>query len=207
MYQSTDKMNQIKGRNELIGQLLAYVPFNEQEETDQAVMLDFLAGEKPVFERACLSAHMTASAWVTNTRRDRVLMAWHNLYRSWAWLGGHADGETDLLSVALREVREESGIRTVRAVTEQIFSLEILPVDGHEKKGKYVPSHLHLNVTYLLEADERESVRAKQDENQSVAWFTPDEAVERSTEPWFQERIYKKLNQKLNRYHSQLMIP
>ena len=65
------------------------------------------------------------------------------------------------------------------------------------KKGVYVPSHLHLNVTYLLEADRSEAVRVKEDENSAVGWFTPQEAVERSCEPWFRERIYAKLNSKL----------
>ncbi len=71
---------------------------------------------------------------------DRVLMAYHNIYHSWAWTGGHADGEKDLLSVAMREAREETGIKTVTPVMDQIFSLEVLTVDGHEKKGLYVPS-------------------------------------------------------------------
>ena len=98
-------------------------------------------------------------------------MAYHNIYDSWSWLGGHADGERDLLSVALREVEEESGLTAVRPVREDLFSLEILTVDGHEKRGAYVPSHLHLNVTYLLEAEDGQSLRSKPDENQAVAWF------------------------------------
>ena len=94
-------------------------------------------------------------------------------------------------------MREESGILDVRPVSERIFSLEVLTVDGHEKKGSYVASHLHLNVTYLLEADDRQEVRVKEDENSAVGWFSPEEAVEASVEPWFQERIYRKLNEKL----------
>ena len=81
----------------------------------------------------------------------RFLMAYHNIYDSWAWTGGHADGEADFLKVAIREAMEETGITRVTPVTEDIFSLEVLTVDGHEKKGAYVSSHLHLNVTYLLE--------------------------------------------------------
>ena len=70
-------------------------------------------------------------------------MAYHKLYDSWAWLGGHADGDRDLLAVALREVREESGLTDVRPVSEQIYSLEILSVDGHEKWGRYVSCLLY----------------------------------------------------------------
>ena len=77
-----------------------------------------------------------------------------------------------MLAVALREVREESGLTNVRPITEDIYSLEILSVDGHEKHGRCVPSHLHLNVTYLLEADPAAHIRPKLDENSRVGWFS-----------------------------------
>lgn len=172
------------------------MPWNEQEAADQKELLRQLL-QKDIFLRENRAAHMTASAWVVNRTRDKVLMVYHNIYHSWSWLGGHADGEQDLLAVAIREVQEESGIRNVKALSENIFSLEILTVDGHEKKGAYVPSHLHLNVTYLLEADAQETLSMKPDENSGVAWFALEEAIEASTEPWFQERIYTKLNRKL----------
>ena len=174
-----------------------YAPFNEQEARDKAVILDFMDRHGDAFLRSNLTAHMTASAWVVNAARDRVLMVYHKIYDSWSWTGGHADGEEDLLSVAIREVREETGVQSVRPVSEEIYSLEILTVDGHEKRGKYVPSHLHLNVTYLLEADEHEALRICEAENSGVRWFTLDGALEASTEPWFVARIYKKLNEKL----------
>ena len=181
----------------LLEQLERYEPYNEQEARDRALLLRALREEADVFTRENDRMHMTASAWIVNARRDRALMAWHNIYRSWSWLGGHADGETDLLSVALRESREESGLVHVRPASEDIFSLEILTVDGHEKRGKYVHSHLHLNVTYLLEADEADELRDKPDENSGVNWFSLDEAVAASVEPWMQRRVYEKLNAKL----------
>ena len=124
-------------------------------------------------------------------------MAYHKIYDSWAWLGGHADGERNLLETALREVREESGVTHVKPLSEDIFSVEVLTVDGHEKNGSYVSSHLHLNITYLLEADESDALHKKEDENCAVAWFGLEEAVEASTEEWFKKRIYRKLNEKL----------
>ena len=178
-------------------QLEAYQPFNEQETKDLALILSFLKANPDAFYRENAVAHMTASAWVVNQDKNRVLMAYHNLYDSWSWLGGHADGEEDLLKVALKEVREESGLEYVRPVTEEIFSVEVLTVDGHVKRGDYVSSHLHLNVTYLLEADQREAVHVKEDENSAVGWFGLDEAVAASSEPWFREHIYQKLNGKL----------
>lgn len=182
---------------ELLNRLEKYKPFNEQEERDRLLILKCLREEPDIFTRKNTLAHMTASGWVVNKSRDRVLMAYHKIYDSWSWLGGHADGETDLLQVALREVREESGLQAVRPVSREIFSLEALTVDGHVKRGAYVSSHLHLNVTYLLEADEGETLRVKEDENSGVAWFGLEEAVGASSEPWFRERIYRKLNAKL----------
>ena len=181
-------------------QILAFVPQNQQEQRDRQELLAWLDSGIDIYSRQCNAAHLTASAWVVSPDRRQVLMAYHNLYDSWAWLGGHADGDHDLLAVALREVRGESGLTDVHPVSRDIYSLEILTVDGHEKRGRYVSSHLHLNVTYLLEADPKQPVRCKPDENSRVGWFTPEGAVEASSEPWFRQRVYRKLNEKLAAY-------
>ena len=98
----------------------------------------------------------------------------------------------------MREVEEETGLKT-HPVADGIFSLESLTVDGHVKRGEYVSSHLHLNVTYLLQA-ESEELRTKKDENSAVKWFTPAEALTASTEPWMVERVYRKLVQRAEKY-------
>ena len=178
----------------IIEEIKKYRPCNAQEQRDQALILDFLEKNGDAFLQSNLLAHMTASSWIVNPERTKTLMVYHNLYDSWSWTGGHADGETDLLSVALREAREETGIEHVRPLSPEIFSLEVLTVDGHEKRGEYVPSHLHMNVTYLLEAEESDTLHICREENSGVAWFTLEEALKASSEPWFVERIYKKLN-------------
>ena len=167
-------------REKLLNQIAAYIPYNEQEAADRELILHWIQDHDDAF-----------------TRQNKVLLVYHNIYNSWSWLGGHADGETDLLAVALREVKEEAGIANVRPVSPDIYSLESLTVDGHVKKGQYVSSHLHLNVTYLLEADSDEAVSIKEDENSGVAWFTPEEALAKSTEPWFVTHVYAKLIDKL----------
>ena len=182
---------------ELLRQLRIFSPGNEQEERDRAELLRRLESGEELLTRDNASAHLTASAWVVNPGRDRVLMAYHDLYDSWAWLGGHADGDARLWAVALREVEEESGAAGARLLSPDIFSVEILTVDGHEKRGRYVSSHLHLNVTYLVELDDRQSLHNRPGENSRVAWFTPEGAVAASTEPWFRERVYTKLNRRL----------
>ena len=183
----------------LLEQLQTYEPYNEQEANDKNVMLRLLSdsSQPDVFTRENEVAHFTASSWLVNKEHDKVLMIYHNLYDSWAWTGGHADGERDLLSVAIKEAQEETGVQNIVPVSEEIFSIETLTVDGHVKRGKYVPCHLHLNVTYLLEADEAEVLRVKPDENSGVKWFTLEEALEKCTEPWMIEWVYRKLNEKL----------
>ena len=179
-------------------QMAAFRPWNEQEARDRDMMMALL--DSPgVFTRENQAVHFTASAWICDAERRRVLMAFHKIYQSWAWTGGHADGERDLLQVALREAREETGI-IASPLTEDIFSLEVLTVDGHEKRGQYVPSHLHLNITYLLEADKKQKIRIKADENAGVAWFSLEEALEKCSEPWMRQRIYTKLNEKLRAF-------
>lgn len=184
----------------IYSQIEKYCPFNEQEQQDKLRILHFLKNNPDAFERSNMCAHMTASAWVINRDASKVLMVYHKLYDSWSWTGGHADGERDMLTLAIREVQEETGVQKVRPVTEDIYSLEVLTVDGHVKRGEYVSSHLHMNVTYLLMADEHETLRICEDENSGVAWFSLEDALKASTEPWFVERIYKKLNDKLEQY-------
>ena len=185
---------------ELMEELERYQPWNEQEERDRAEILRRLKSGEELYGRENLSAHLTSSAWVVSPDRSRVLMAYHNIMQSWAWLGGHADGETDLLAVALREAREESGVTHIRPVTNRLYSVEMLTVDGHEKRGVYVPSHLHLNVTYLLEGDPASPVRCRPEENSRVGWFALADAPAVSSEPWMRERIYRKLNAKLSAF-------
>ena len=184
----------------IVEALRAYRPSCEQEEQDRAFILGFLEKNPDALLRENPVAHLTASAWVVNAARDRVLMVYHRIYDSWSWTGGHADGEEDLLAVAMRECREETGVEHLRPVSENVYSVEVLTVDGHEKRGSYVSSHLHLNLTWLLEADERDALRVCEEENSGVRWFTLDGALAASTEPWFVERIYKKLNVKLSAF-------
>lgn len=184
-------------RKSLIVRLESYQPWNEQEEKDREEILLRLEQCPDIFIRDNRNAHMTASAWIVNPARDRVLMVYHNIYNSWSWTGGHADGDEDLLAVCLREAREETGISAVHPVSGDIFSLEILTVDGHVKRGAYVSSHLHLNLTWLLEADDSQMIHMKEDENSGVKWFSLQEALDLCSEPWMVSHIYTKLNEKL----------
>jgi len=173
-----------------------YSPKNEQEIRDKEQMLRFMTCNDNYLKRENQIAHFTASMWTVNKERTKTLMVYHNLYDSWSWIGGHADGEEDLCAVALRELMEETGVKHPRLVSEEIFSLESLTVNGHMKKGQYVPGHVHYNLTFLAEADEDEVLTAQIEENQAVRWWSFEEAVTVSKEAWMVERIYKKLIEK-----------
>lgn len=180
----------------LIAKVKQYCPVNRQETKDRLIMLDWLESGRNILTRDNETAHLTASAWIVSPDRRKTLMVYHNIYQSWSWLGGHADGNPDLLQVARKEVCEESGLQSIQIISEDIFSLEILCVNGHEKNGRYVPSHLHLNITYLFEADPAAPLQFNPDENSGVQWILTDQVSQKSSEPWFVERIYSKLIQK-----------
>lgn len=181
--------------------IMRYIPYNEQEEKDKGVMLKYVDAFDDVLERKNEFAHFSASAWIVNKEQTKVLMAFHNIYQSWSWIGGHADGDFDLLHVALKETEEETGLKEIRPLSDEIFSVEILSVDGHLKKEKHVATHVHLNVTYLIEADENELTRINPAENSGIKWMGLDEAIEACTEPYM-KIIYKKLNDKLKAFQN-----
>lgn len=189
-----------KGLEELKEKIEGYKPCNEQEEQDKKVMIDYINHFDNVLTRKNEFGHFTASSWVVNQQRTKVLMIYHNIYNSWTWTGGHADGEYDLLGTAVRELKEETGVKNVKVLNPDIFSLEIICVNGHVKRGKYVTSHVHLNLTYLLEVDEEETLQMKEDENSGVKWIPIEDIDKYSTEPWMVEKIFTKLNERLKEF-------
>ncbi len=113
-----------------------------------------------------------------NNELDKVLMVHHNIRNVWAWTGGHADGDSDLLKVTIKESKEETGMKLVTPLTENIASIDILPVHGHMRRGKYISAHLHFSVAYILTASEEETHIVKEDENSGVRWFNLDRFTE-----------------------------
>lgn len=185
--------------NNLKENIEKFVPYNEQEEVDKEIMLNYINDFDNILTRNNKYAHFTSSAFILNKERTKILMVYHKIYNSWAWAGGHADGDSDLLHVAIKEAKEETGIKNVTPILNDIYSLEIITVNGHEKRGKYVGSHVHLDVAFLLESDEHEETHIKEDENSDVLWIPIDKVVSSSTEYWIRERVYAKIIEKMKK--------
>ena len=173
-----------------------YVPIGAAEEKEKAQMLAYLEQFPDILTRENTLCHFTASSWIVNKERTKVLMIYHNIYDSWAWTGGHADGDANLCAVAIKEAKEETGLANVTPVKEGIYALQILTVESHYKRGEYVAPHLHLDCCFLLEADEAEMLTVCEAENSGVAWFPLEDATKVTKEEKMRP-IYQKLNDRI----------
>ena len=126
-----------------------------------------------------------------------MVVVYHKIYNGWIYPGGHADGEDDLLAVAVREVEEETGLKT-KVIDKNIFGIQALPIKGHVKHCKYVSAHIHFDAVYLLEADDKVPLVFREDESNGVKWINFREASN-ETMCDFIRPIHEKLIKKLKK--------
>ena len=175
-----------------------YIPKDAREESEKREILTLMEREGDrLLLRECSYAHMTASSVIVNRNRTKMLMAFHKIYQSWAWTGGHADGDGDFEAVARREAQEETGIQNLKKLGAGAASLEVLPVWAHQKHGQMVASHLHLNISYLFETDDTLPLRIAEDENSAVGWI-PIAQLEEYVREKDMMPIYQKLLNRAN---------
>lgn len=177
--------------------IINYQPEGEVEAAEKESFLQFInAFGDRAFARENLPGHFSASAWIVNPARDKVLMIFHKMFNSWTWVGGHADGMQNLQHVAAKETQEETGVKDIRALLDEPLDINVLSVSNHVKKGRLVPRHLHYNAVYLFEADENAPLRIKPDENSGVAWIRIEDIAEKCLEkhmfPYY-ERVMRKV--------------
>ena len=134
-----------------------------------AEIIRFVEAHSDCLLRTCAPGHLTGSAWIVDAPRRRVLLTHHRKLDKWLQPGGHADGDPDLLAVALREAREETGLTRLKPV-----SMEVLDVDRHRipPRGD-APGHWHLDLRFLVEADPEEALIIS-DESHDLAWVDLD---------------------------------
>ena len=157
-----------------IDEISNYIPKNDQETQDKKVIMnciEMFPGN--ILYRDNEIAHITCSGFILNKSLSKVLMIHHNIRAAWAWTGGHADGNGNLLEVATNEAFEETGVEVI-PISKNIASLDVLIDEGHVKNSKYINAHLHLSVAYLFTADEKSPTIIKPDENSDIGWFSID---------------------------------
>ena len=166
-----------------IQQIKKFQPLSDSEKSDKQIILDYikLVGDVILYRKSRL-AHITSSGFILNESMTKTLMVHHNIYQTWTWTGGHADGDRDLLEIAIKEAKEETGIQIISPLTDEMLSLDILTVKGHYKRGKYVNTHLHLSAAYVLIADETDDLTVNPSENSDVAWIKVEEMAKMSNE-------------------------
>jgi 8-oxo-dGTP pyrophosphatase MutT (NUDIX family) len=146
-----------------------------------------VAAHLDCFERTCRPGHVTASAWVTTPERDKFLLVHHRKLGRWLQPGGHTDGDDDIPSAALREVREETGLANVRMADVGPHALP-LDVDVHKIPARYSAqgeliedAHEHHDVRVLVVA-EGDLTPTVSNESHAVRWFTADEVLAQTDE-------------------------
>lgn len=129
--------------------------------------IQFIESHEDCFYRELWPIHVTGSTWVVNRRRDRVLLLHHRKLDQWFQPGGHADGDADILRVALKETAEETGLdeKHVKLVSEDIFDVDIHRIDATQQD----PQHDHIDIRFLVEIDDTLSVPGN-DESHQVIW-------------------------------------
>ena len=178
-----------------IESLKEYVPYNEQERVDIEFFKECEEREQ-ILTRENKRCHLCSSAFIINKDRNKVLCIYHNIYNSWTWVGGHADGDDDMVYVAKKETEEETSLKNFKLLSLSPIAIDSLPVASHIKRGKFIPAHTHLSVAYLVEADENETIKIKADENSNIGWLTFDELLNSSKEPHM-VKVFEKIIERI----------
>lgn len=170
-------------------QLLQYIP-SSPEAHFKDIMLDFLATSPSVFERTHCCGHFTASCWLLNKERTHALIMHHKKLDRWFQLGGHCDGDSDTLAVAIKEAQEESGINGISALSPNIFDIDIHWIPSNQKEA----GHYHYDIRYLLGVDSDEKI-IQNSESKELRWVPMNEGL--PTDNVSVNRMFDKCNQYL----------
>jgi len=153
-------------KHTLINMLHEYQPLAPEELSYKNTMLSFIKDHDDCFERSLAIGHITASAWLVNKEQTHALLMHHTKLDKWFQLGGHCDGDPDVLRVAIKEAQEESGIQHIAPLSGKVFDIDIhlIPANSKEKE------HYHYDVRFLLQVTSDEQVE-QNSESKELRWI------------------------------------
>lgn len=152
-------------RKVLLGLLENYAPCDTADAQQRDRIRAFVEAHSDCFERSLLEGHITASSWLLNSAQDSVVLTHHRKLDRWMQLGGHADGDCDVLRVALKEAQEESGIDGIVPLRHFVFDVDVHAIPARAD----VPAHFHYDVRFLLIAPPACSLSISS-ESHDLAW-------------------------------------
>ena len=164
-----DKMH----RQKLLNLLENHSPFDENEAKMLAETIDFVKNNKNCFERELLIGHVTGSAWILDKSRSHVLLTHHRKLDKWFQPGGHCDGDSDVLQVALKEAKEETGYENFKIISKNTFDVDVHLIP----QRKNIPAHFHYDIRFLLEADRNLPFTVSEESN-DLAWVLLENVAE-----------------------------
>ena len=173
-------------RNNLLQLLEKYVPTAEEVDAKNRT-IEFVRNNQNCFERSLKAGHITASAWLLNKSGDKALLTHHKKLDSWFQLGGHCDGDPDVLNVAIKEAQEESGISDIAPVASSIFDIDVHQIPANSKDD----AHYHYDIRFLLQAQGSDEIVINH-ESKELRWIdkniknfpTKQRSVLRMLEKW-----------------------
>ena len=164
-------------RDNLLSLIHAYNPQDYDEQGYKQTITAFIQNNPNCFERSLDSGHITASSWLLNIKHTNALLLHHKKLNRWFQLGGHCDGNPDVLAVAIKEAQEESGIISIAPISSAIFDIDVhlIPANSKEKE------HYHYDIRFLLQVTGHEKVIQNEESNE-LRWISKDKSSLPTTE-------------------------
>lgn len=171
---------------DIIKKLVKYKGFDSREEEMRLETIEFIKTNPNCFERSLLTGHINGGAWIINDKGTHALLTHHRKLDRWFQLGGHSDGEPNTYKVALKEAQEESGLKNIIPVTEEIFDIDVHPIPARGDE----PEHKHYEIRFLFIADMSEKLHVS-NESKDLSWVNLDKIPELNGEPAILRMIAK----------------
>lgn len=154
-------------RNLFLDLLNNYHPLFQEEQSFKQRMLEFIRQYPDCFERSLEVGHLTASSWLLNKHHTHALLMHHTKLDKWFQLGGHCDGNSNVLDVAIKEAQEESGIMGIEPLSREIFDIDIHLIPANKKEKE----HYHYDVRFLLHVTSDEDF-VQNSESKELRWIS-----------------------------------